>query len=159
MPSDVDFRPVHAFYAAVSDVFGDGLDRLSLRDFFITKERDKPLLYNALAETDMPYKVTIKKGGRRSLEQNAYLWGVCYETLLNHGLRDDGWRAEDLHEYFLGEFHGWETLKGLDKTRMRPVERSSGKTIAEFMEFLDFVIQKAAERGVVIPDADKEWQE
>ena len=126
----------------------------TLNTFFIAKEQDKRRLYDALAEADLPFKVAIKKGGRRSLEQNAYLWGVCYETILEQrGLKDMGWENEDLHEYLLGEYHGWEVLDGLPRKRMRPIERSSGKTKTEFADYLDFVIRKAAEMGVVIPDA------
>lgn len=124
-------------------------------EFFIVRESDKRQLYDALAEQELPYKVKISKGSRRSIEQNRYLWGVCYETILSEaGLREQGWRNTDLHEYFLGEFHGWETLEGMDRKRMRPIERSSGKSVSEFMEYLDFVIEKAAGMGVVIPDAE-----
>src|SRR5690606_14518566 len=45
---------------------------------------------------------------RRSQEQNAYLWGVCYATILREGGEAlGGWTADDLHEYFLGEWSGW----------------------------------------------------
>jgi len=88
------------------------------------------------------------------LEQNAYLWGCVYDTILENGLKEQGWQKDDLHEYFLGEFHGWKTIEGFGRKRMKPVERSSGKSVSEFMEYLDFVIQKAAERGIYIPDAE-----
>jgi hypothetical protein len=37
---------------------------------------------------------------------------------------------------------------------MKPLQRSSGKSVSEFMEYLDYVIQKAAELGIVVPDSE-----
>ena len=88
----------------------------------------------------------------RSLEQNAYLWGVCYKTILDHSLAEQGWRAEDLHEYFLGEMYGWQSLAAFGRKRIRPVHRSSNLKKSEFSDFIAFVHQKAAEMGVFIED-------
>jgi len=123
-------------------------------DVFITKQRDKLKLVELLKGTEMPYKVTVKKGGSRSIQQNRYLFGICYETILDHGLRDDGWRIDDIHEYFLGEYFGWETLSGFGKKRLRPIDRSSNMSKMEFVDYVAFVQQKAAEMGIVIPDPE-----
>jgi len=124
-----------------------------MTDVFITRAQDKLRLIEALKATEMPYKVKITKGGSRSLEQNRYLWGVCYPTILEQGGLE-GWRNEDLHEYFLGEHFGWETLNGFGKRRMKPLNRSSRLTKMEFVDFVDFIHQKSAEMGVVIPDPE-----
>lgn len=100
--------------------------------------------------TCAPYKK------RRSMQQNAYLWGVCYATILQQGgeaLR--GWSADDLHEYFLGEHFGWETLEGFGRKRLRPLKRSSRLSTSEFSDFVDFIQRKAAELGIYIPDANE----
>ncbi len=123
--------------------------------FFVTKASDLIRVHVALDKHELPFRIKVSKGGKRSLEQNAYLWGVCYETILAHGLRDDGWHNEDLHEYFLGEFHGWETIEGFGQKRKKPVRRSSGKSISEFMDYIEFIHQKAAEMGVYIPDPNE----
>jgi len=50
----------------------------------------------------------------RTNQQNKFLWGVVYPSILDGGgeaLR--GWQRDDLHDYFLGECFGWETLGGL----------------------------------------------
>ena len=120
----------------------------------IAKQEDKRALLEALRVTEMPYRVKITKGHRRSIEQNSYLWGVVYDTILQHGLRDQGWTREDLHEYFLGEYHGWQTIEGFGKKRIKPVERSSGKNKMEFVDYIAFMQQKAAELGVVIPEPE-----
>ena len=105
---------------------------------------------------EKPQRVTIEPvKSVRSLEQNAYLWGVCYRTILEEGdLANQGWRAEDLHEDFLGECFGWERLEGFGRKRLRPVRRSSKMSKVEFSDYLMVVHQKAAELGIVIPDPD-----
>ena len=92
---------------------------------------------------------------RRSDQQNRYLWGVVYDTILKAG-QLDGWHSEDLHEYFLGECFGWETLEGMGRRRMRPLKRSSKLSTTEFSDYVDFIQRKAAEMGIYIPDANEE---
>lgn len=91
---------------------------------------------------------------RRSDHQNRYLWGVCYRTILDSGLREQGWDADDVHEYFLGEHFGWETLEGFGRKRLKPVRRSSKLSKMEFMDYVAFIQRKAAEMGIYIPDPD-----
>lgn len=100
------------------------------------------------------HQVTVEPFKRpRSHQQNAYLWGVVYPTILEAGgeaLR--GWTADDLHEYFLGEIHGWEVIKGFGRKRMKPVKRSSRMTKTEFMDYLEQISQRCANMGIVIPE-------
>lgn len=121
-------------------------------DFFVAKASDRQRVHLALDMFETPCRVKISKGGKRSVEQNAYLWGVCYETILQHSLREQGWTRDDLHEYFLGEYHGWKTIEGFGRKRQKPIERSSGKSKTEFADYIAFIQQKAAEMGVYIPD-------
>jgi hypothetical protein len=110
-------------------------------------------LLSALVKA-MPLKVTIAEYRRtRSLEQNAYLWGCVYPTILQHL---PGWDAEDLHEYFLGEWSGWEVLEGFGRKRMRPIRRSSKLKTTEFMDFIAFIQRRMAEHGVYIPDPNED---
>jgi hypothetical protein len=98
-------------------------------------------------------KVTIdvaKK--RRSDDQNRYLWGVVYPTILQSSEELGGWSAEDLHEYFLGEIYGWDTLAGFGRKRLRPIRRSSGMSTSEFNDFISQIQHRMAEQGVFIPD-------
>jgi len=125
-----------------------------MTDVFITKNSDKLKLIEVLKATEMPYRVTVKKGGSRSIEQNRYLWGVCYEMILNNGLKDQGWRNTDLHDYFLGEHFGWETIEGFGRKRMKPIHRSSTLSKMEFVDYVAFVHEKAAGMGIVIPDPE-----
>lgn len=103
---------------------------------------------------DAAYVVEVKDyKPRRSDAQNRFLWGVCYAELVKHL---PGWTAEDVHEYMLGEHYGWERVEGLGRTRLKPIRRSSKLSKLEFMDFVLFVQQKAAEHGVYIPDPDPE---
>jgi hypothetical protein len=88
---------------------------------------------------------------RRSEQQNRYLFGVCYAELLKVL---PGWEVEDVHTYMLGECFGWERIEGMGKVRNRPLRRSSGLNKQEFSDFIEFVQRKAAEHGVVIPEAE-----
>lgn len=89
---------------------------------------------------------------KRSDQQNRYLWGVCYAELCKHL---DGWEAEDVHEYMLGECYGWERAELFGKPKLRPVRRSSKMDTIEFAEFVAFIQRRAAEHGVFIPDPNE----
>lgn len=91
---------------------------------------------------------------KRSNEQNAYLWGVVYPTILQSG-RLDGWTADDVHEYLLGEIHGWETVEGFGRKRLRPLRRSSRMNKAEFANYVAEIQRRMAELGIYIPDPNE----
>ncbi len=89
----------------------------------------------------------------RTDHQNRFLWGVCYPAVLEGGGETlAGWTRDDLHEYFLGECFGWETLQGFGRKRMRPLKRSSKLTKQEFSDYLLFLETRCAEMGIVIPE-------
>lgn len=88
----------------------------------------------------------------RSLEQNSYLWGVVYPTIMDHLI---GWDAEDIHEFFLGEHFGWETIDGLGKKKLKPIKRSSRLSTKEFKEHWEFIQRYMANKGVDIPDPNE----
>ena len=94
-----------------------------------------------------PYKAN------RSQSQNRYLWGVVYPTILQAG-HLDGWEAEDLHEFYLGECFGWETLEGMSRKRVKPLKRSSKLSKTEFSDYVAFIQRKAAEMGIFVPDPE-----
>lgn len=106
---------------------------------------------------DKRWQVTIAPYvRRRSHSQNAYLWGVVYPLILQ-GL--EGWTADDVHEFFLGEHFGWETLEGFGRKKVKPVRRSSKLSTLEFQDFVAFIQQYMAERGVYVPDPNEPVQE
>ena len=89
----------------------------------------------------------------RTNQQNKFLWGVVYPSIIEGGgeaLR--GWTRDDLHDYFLGECFGWETLEGFGRKRLRPLRRSSTLNKQEFSDYLLFLETKCLEMGIVIPE-------
>ena len=91
----------------------------------------------------------------RTEQQNRFLWGVVYPCILeNGGEALSGWQRDDLHEYFLGECFGWETLQGFNRKRLRPLKRSSALNKQEFTDYLEFINQRCAELGIVIPEPE-----
>jgi len=92
----------------------------------------------------------------RTNQQNAYLWGVVYPAILEASAMLDGWTRDDLHEYFLGECFGWETLEGFGRKRLRPLKRSSRMNKQEFTDYLDFISRRCAELHIIIPEPSYE---
>lgn len=104
---------------------------------------------------DNAWNITIAEHKpTRSHAQNRYLWGIVYPTILKAGALE-GWEADDLHEYLLGECFGWETLAGFGKRRLRPLRRSSKLNKQEFSDYVAFIQRKMAEHGVYVPDPNE----
>lgn len=105
------------------------------------------------------WEITVKPyQKRRSLSQNAYLWGAVYPTILQAGGETlAGWTADDLHEYFLGSHFGTEVLHFNGRDYERPLKRSSKLSTLEFMDFIGHIQQKMAEIGILIEDPDPNY--
>ena len=93
---------------------------------------------------------------RRSGAQNRYLWGVCYPAILKHL---EGWTADDVHEFCLGEHFGWERLEGLGRPRLKPLKRSAKLLTIEFRDYVEWIQRTFAERGVYVPDPNEDVSE
>lgn len=136
------------------------MNSILLREGTTVDERlDRVVRFIAALPTNQSWKLVVEKWrATRSGQQNRYLWGVCYATIIKEGGEHlAGWDADDLHEYFLGEHFGWETIEGFGRRRMKPIRRSSKLSTLEFSEYVDFIQRKAAELGVYIPSPDEEF--
>lgn len=104
-------------------------------------------------ESNKAYNVEIKQYRRnRSSEQNRFLWGVVYRTIIDNtpGPKLD---PDHLHEYWLGECFGWDVTDVLGWSKRAPMKRSSKLSTTEFIEFHEFIQRRCAEtRGLYIPD-------
>ncbi len=98
--------------------------------------------------------VTIKPyRKKRSVDQNAYYWGVIIKVLAEH----TGYTPAEMHEEILGAYVGWEsrTIKG--HSREYPRRRT---TFPDTMETVDFAglietgISIAIDLGIVIPQPE-----
>ena len=92
---------------------------------------------------------------RRSHAQNSYLWGVVYPAIQKHL---EGWDAEDVHEYCLGEHFGWETLEGMGRKRLRPIKRSARLSVVEFRDYVEWIQRTMAEKGIYIPSPGEDTE-
>lgn len=120
----------------------------------VARNLTKLVAFLSALPKDSAWKITVGEWKRtRSNEQNAYLWGVVYPTILQHL---PGWDADDLHEYFLGEHFGWETLEGLGRKRLKPIRRSSRLSTTEFSDHVAFIQRAMAEKGIYVPDPNEE---
>jgi len=97
-------------------------------------------------------KVTVGQYRKsRSVQQNRALWGIAYKALSESTGND----AEDLHQYFLIEYHGSEVIEVMGQKRKVPLKRSSTMTTSEFSDFYQFIQRRAAENGYYVPDPNE----
>lgn len=97
----------------------------------------------------------ILKKSRRTNDQNALLWAVYQQIIDRGGEAMRGWTKEDLHSFFLIDCFGAETLDMFGRKRLKPLQRSSRLTKAEFSDYLDHIIRFMAEHGVVIESPEQ----
>ena len=119
---------------------------------YFAKQREFLLSVVTKLDCEKSWDVVIQKHKKkRSNMQNNALWGVAYKTLSDATGND----MKDLHEYFLGEFGGWEDVEVMGVTKAQPVLRSSRMDTKTFKEFYEFVQMRAAEKGYYIPDPNE----
>lgn len=92
----------------------------------------------------------ILRKSRRTNPQNALLWVLYDEAIAKGGEALGGWTSAEVHEYMLGEYFGWEVHEALGRKRQKPKRRSSRLTRTEFGDFVDFVVRRFAEHGIVL---------
>ena len=122
---------------------------------FIIRERDAIRRENARAAIDAldpskEWSVEIKQYRRkRSLDQNAFMWGVPLKILSEH----TGHSPDDMREYLLGEWSGWQEYEIEGRTFTKPVKNSTSQlTTLEFTKFLEWIEMWSAHKlGISIP--------
>lgn len=93
---------------------------------------------------------TIIRKRRRSNDQNALAWALYEDILRLGGESLGGWTKEDLHTYLLGEHFGWERYEAFGMTRQKPRRRSSRLSKTEFADYIEFVVRRMAEHGIIL---------
>ena len=94
----------------------------------------------------------------RTHSQNDLLWGAIYPPIMEEMGLQGATEKEELHEFFCGEYFGWNEKTIFGRRKLTPKRTTTkdedGKTNTlskvEFAEFVDFIIRKAAENGIVI---------
>jgi len=94
----------------------------------------------------------------RTNQQLGYLFGVVYPTIFEQGGdKLQGFDKNDLHDWFLMEFGGVETVDVLGRVKHKPLRRSGKFTAAEFSDFLEFIQRRCADLGIDIPDPEVDY--
>ena len=123
-----------------------------LLEFFHPKENKGKTVFQQV-------EIIVRKKRRsRSLEQNAYYWGVVI-PMVKEGLNDLGWQydAEDTHEYLKEQYLRVEELN--EKTGELRIRTGSTKkiTTTRFMEYIADIQQFASEElQTYIPDPNEQ---
>lgn len=101
----------------------------------------------------------IIKKARRSNDQNALLWSLYEDILRMGGEALRGFTKDELHEFFLIDYFGSETKELFGRKKLKPLKRSSRLTKLEFADFVDHIVRRMAERGIVLQlPGEAEWQ-
>jgi len=100
---------------------------------------------------DKAWRIIVEEAKNpRSLSQNALLWSLYSQVLDKGGEAMQGWDKDDLHTFFLGNFHGWQKDKLFGQSRLRPMGRSKSLSKTEFSDFVESIVRFMAERGVIL---------
>lgn len=97
--------------------------------------------------------VTIReKGTQRSLDQNAWIWGVAYPLLAE----TFGYDADEIEDLHYGLLEKWAGTHFDHRMRvMVPNKRSSKLTTKEFSDYMEWLVRFGAKSGVTIPLPDE----
>jgi hypothetical protein len=107
-------------------------------------------IHDGTKQISLPILRNILRKSRRTPDQNALLWALYDDALKAGGEALGGWTAEDLHEFALGSYFGWDRHDAFGMKRIKPKRRSSRLTKAEFGDFVDAFIRQMAEHGIVL---------
>jgi len=100
-----------------------------------------------------PVDVTIRiHKEQRSLDQNAWIWGVAY-PLIAESLGYDHHEHEDLHYALIDECFGRRFDARIG--REVPNVRSSKLDTAAFSQYMEWLVRWAAQQGIVVPLPDE----
>jgi hypothetical protein len=122
--------------------------------------RVRAFLLNCLPGKGLSVRITKAKRERSDV-QNKALWGLAYKVLSDN----TGHEPEELHEYFCGEFFGWEEYEIFGARKKRPrrttTRDENGKrdviSKMQCAEFFDFIQRRADAVGIYIPNPDPMW--
>lgn len=94
--------------------------------------------------------IVRKRQSQRSLDQNAYIWGVAYPIIAD-ALGYDLHEHDDLHYALVAKCFGEHFDKRVGA--MVPNKRSSKLTTVEFSHYMEWLVRFAATElgGIVVP--------
>ena len=92
--------------------------------------------------------VAVRHRKQRSNPQNRYHFGVVCRMICD----ETGNEVDDVHEFLLGEYAGWETYDVLGTLKKRPSRRSHDMDVETFESFNEYCRAWAGQNlGILIP--------
>jgi hypothetical protein len=92
----------------------------------------------------------ILKKSRRTNDQNALLWALYDDVLKQGGETLAGWTKEDLHDFALGSYFGWDRYEAFGMKKVKPKQRSSRLAKSEFSNFVEHFVMQMAQHGIYL---------
>lgn len=132
-------QPTPMFHGVVTAAGVLKLEASQLFSAYVTRLKNQPITL-----------VLKKRESQRSLDQNAYIWGVAYPILaeaLGYGHHEH----EDLHYALVAKCFGEHFDKRVGA--MVPNKRSSKLTTKEFSDYMEWLVRFAAQElgGILVP--------
>jgi hypothetical protein len=87
---------------------------------------------------------------RRTNPQNALLWSLYADVLRQGGETLGGWTKDDLHEFALGSYFGWDKYEAFGMKKVKPKKRSSKLAKSEFSNFVEHFVMQMAQHGIML---------
>lgn len=123
----------------------------------------KLMAFLSVLDVTKEFQVTIGSVKKeRSPQQNKALWGCAYKALRTATGND----PEDLHDYFCGEYFGWDIHEVMGQKKKKPKRTTTTDydghrdviSTLDLQDFYAFIQQRSAETvGVFVPDPDPMW--
>lgn len=92
----------------------------------------------------------IFRKSRRTNDQNSLLWAIYDDVLKQGGETLAGWTKDDLHEFALGSYFGWDRYEAFGMKKVKPKKRSSRLTKMEFSAFVEHFVMQMAQHGIYL---------
>jgi hypothetical protein len=92
----------------------------------------------------------ILRKSRRTNDQNALLWALYDDVLKQGGETLAGWTKEDLHDFALGSYFGWDRYEAFGMKKVKPKQRSSRLAKSEFSNFVEHFVMQMAQHGIYL---------
>lgn len=118
--------------------------------------RDKVRDIVSRLDPSKPWSVEIKPYRKaRTNDQIRYYWGVIVTLLAD----ETGATKDEMHEFLMMEYFGFEEYEIFGKRKLRPVRTLSSPDLlprSEMSNLFDYCIYFAAQQGILIPYPNEE---
>lgn len=108
------------------------------------------VMHDGVKRIGIPQLKNILRRSRRTTDQNALLWALYDDVLKQGGETLAGWTKDDLHEYALGSYFGWDRYEAFGMKKLKPKQRSSRLAKSEFSNLVEHFVMQMAQHGIML---------